>query len=141
VRDAVARNKPWDQMAREVLTATGNTFLDGPANYFRTALRPEELAENVSQGFLGIRVRCARCHNHPLEKWTQNEYYGMANLFARVGRKLNNDPWVNDEAAIYNVPPGAIVQPRLHRPVPPKPLGGPTLALDATEDRRVFFAD
>jgi hypothetical protein len=141
VRDCVARNKPWDKMAREVLTATGNTFLDGPANYFRTALQPEEMAENISQGFLGIRVQCAHCHNHPMEKWTQNEYYGMANLFARVRRKADYDPWVNDEMIVSNAPTGDVIQPRLARPVPPKPLGGPALALDSRQDRRAYFAD
>lgn len=140
VHDSVQANKPWDQMTREILTATGNTFMDGPANYFRTALKPEELAENVSQGFLGIRVQCAKCHNHPLEKWTQNEYYGMANLFARVRQKVNLDIWVNDEMTVGNLPSGDIVQPRLGHAVAPQPLGGTALALDAREDRRAFLA-
>ena len=141
IHDSVRDNKPWNVMAREVLTARGNTFLDGPANYFRTALKPEELAENVSQGFLGIRVQCAKCHNHPLEKWTQNEYYGMANIFARVKFKADLGIYVNDEMTVYNTSSGDIVQPRLGRPVPPKPLGGPTLALDSTRERRAFFAE
>ncbi len=141
IHDSVRDNKPWDKMAREVLTARGNTFLDGPANYFRTALKPEELAENVSQGFLGIRVQCAKCHNHPLEKWTQNEYYGMAQIFARVKYKADLSIYVNDEMTVYNSAVGDVIQPRLGRPVPPKPLGGPTLALDSSRDRRAFFAD
>ncbi len=141
IHDAVRDNKGWDTMAREVLTAHGNTFLDGPANYFRTALKPEELAENVSQGFLGIRMQCAKCHNHPLEKWTQNEYYGMAQIFARVKYKANLGIYVNDEMTVYNVSVGDLIQPRLGRPVPPKPLGGPTLALNSPRDRRVFFAE
>lgn len=141
IHDSVRDNRPWDVMTREILTATGNTFLDGPANYFRTALKPEELAENVSQGFLGIRVQCARCHNHPLEKWTQNEYYGMANIFARVKYKANLGIYVNDEMTVYNVSEGDLSQPRLGRPVPPKPLGGPELALDASRERRAFLAE
>lgn len=141
LHESVDQNKHWDVMCREVMTARGNTFLNGPANYFRTSQTTQELAENISQGFLGIRVQCARCHNHPLEHWTQNEYYGMTNLFARVGRKLDNAPWVNDEAIIYNLPSGDIDQPRLGHPVPPKPLGGPTLSLASNTDRRVFFAD
>lgn len=141
VHECVRSNMPWNKMAREVLTSTGNTFLDGPANYFRTALKPEEMAENVSQGFLGIRVQCAKCHNHPLEKWTQNEYYGMANLFARVQRKVNLDVWVNDEMTVYNTADGDVIQPRLGRPIPPKPLGGPVLTSNKSVDRRVAFAD
>ena len=141
IHDAVRDNKPWDVMSREILSAKGNTFLDGPANYFRTALKPEELAENVSQGFMGIRMQCAKCHNHPLEKWTQNEYYGMTNLFARVKFKADLGIYVNDEMTVYNTASGDVIQPRLGRAVPPKPLGGPTLALNATTDRRVFLAE
>jgi hypothetical protein len=141
IHDAVRDNKGWDQIAREVLTARGNTFLDGPANYFRTALKPEELAENICQGFMGIRVQCAKCHNHPLEKWTQNEYYGMANIFARVKYKADLAIYVNDEMTVYNTQTGDLIQPRLGRPVPPKPLGGPVLALDSPRERRSFFAD
>lgn len=141
IHDAVRDNKPWNVMAREILTARGNTFLDGPANYFRTALKPEELAENVSQGFLGIRVQCAKCHNHPLEHWTQNEYYGMANLFARVKFKADLSIYANDEMTVYNTASGDLIQPRLGRAVAPKPLGGPMLALDSGRERRDFFAE
>lgn len=141
IHDAVRDNKGWDQISREVLTSRGNTFLDGPANYFRTALKPEELAENVSQGFLGIRVQCAKCHNHPLEKWTQNEYYGMANIFARTKYKADLSIYVNDEMTVYNTASGDLIQPRLGRPVAPKPLGGPELALASNRERRSFFAD
>ncbi|HLK57236.1 MAG TPA: DUF1549 and DUF1553 domain-containing protein [Chthonomonadaceae bacterium] len=141
IHDAVRDNKPWDAMSREILTAKGNTFLDGPANYFRTALKPEELAENVSQGFLGIRMQCAKCHNHPLEKWTQNEYYGMANIFARVKFKADLGIYVNDEMTVYNAASGDLIQPRLGQPVPPKPLGGPVLASNTHIDRRVAFAE
>lgn len=141
IHDSVRDNKPWDVMTREVLTAKGNTFLDGPTNYFRTALKPEELAENVAQGFMGIRVQCAKCHNHPLEKWTQNEYYGMANIFARVKFKADLGIYVNDEMTVYNVAHGDLIQPRLGRAVAPKPLGGPTLALDSSRERRTFFVE
>lgn len=141
IQDAVQNNKPWNVMAREILTSTGNTFLDGPVNYFRTALKPEELAENVSQGFMGVRVTCAHCHNHPLEKWTQNEYYGMAQLFARVKFKADLGIYVNDEMTVYNTKTGDLIQPRLGRPVPPKPLGGPEFPLNAARDRRKAFAD
>lgn len=141
IHDSVRDNKPWDAMAREILTARGNTFLDGPANYFRTALKPEELAENISQGFMGIRVQCAKCHNHPLEKWTQNEYYGMANLFSRVKFKADQGIYINDEMTVYNSKQGDLIQPRLGKPVAPKPLGGPVLALNSPLERRAFFAE
>ncbi len=141
IHDSVRDNKSWDAMAREILTARGNTFLDGPANYFRTALKPEELAENISQGFMGIRVQCAKCHNHPLEKWTQNEYYGMANLFSRVKFKADQGIYINDEMTVYNSKQGDLIQPRLGKPVAAKPLGGPVLALNSPLERRAFFAE
>ncbi len=141
IHDSVRDNKTWDVMSREVLTAKGNTFLDGPTNYFRTALKPEELAENVAQGFMGIRVQCAKCHNHPLEKWTQNEYYGMANIFARTKFKADLGIYVNDEMTVYNTASGDLIQPRLGRAIAPKPLGGPILALDSSRERRAFFAE
>ncbi len=141
IHDAVRDNKGWDQITREVLTSRGNTFLDGPSNYFRTALKPEELAENISQGFMGIRVQCAKCHNHPLEKWTQNEYYGMANIFARTKYKADLSIYVNDEMTVYNTTTGDLIQPRLGKPVPAKPLGGPELALNSNRERRTFFTD
>jgi len=141
VHDSVRTNKPWNRMAREILTSSGNTFTDGPANFYRAARTPQELAENVSQTFLGIRLTCARCHNHPLEKWTQNDYYQMANFFSRVGRKVNDDVWVNDAMTVTTLAAGDLEQPRLGRPLPPKPLGGPELALRAPGDRRAFLAD
>ncbi len=141
IHDSVRTNKPWNQMVREILTATGNTFLDGPANYYRNALKPEELTENFSQGFLGIRVGCARCHNHPMERWTQNDYYGMANLFARVKNKGEGRIWIDEEMTVYNAPDGEIEQPRLGRPLPPKPLAGPEIPSKGGQDRRGFLAD
>src|SRR5262249_2843899 len=141
LHEGVRTNKPWNELCAEVLTSTGNTFLDGPANYFRTALKPEEVAENVSQGFLGIRVGCARCHNHPLEKWTQNDYYGMANIFARVKWKADLGIYVNEEMTVYNAPEGDLVQPRLGKALPPGPLGGAKLSLLNGKDRGRAFAE
>jgi hypothetical protein len=141
VHDSVRLNKPWNQMVREVLTASGNTFIEGPANYYRAARTPQDLAENVSQAFLGTRITCAKCHNHPLEKWTQNDYYQMANFFGRIGRKVNDDVWVNDAMTVTLLPSGDVEQPRLHRALPPKALGGPELALNVPGDRRAFLAD
>ena len=141
IQESVRVNKPWSQMVREVLTATGNTFLDGPTNYYRNALKPEELTENFSQGFLGIRVGCARCHNHPMEKWTQNDYFGMANLFARVKNKVESRIWIDEEMTVFNAAEGDIEQPRLGRPLPARPLAGPAMPANSDKDRRAFLAD
>ena len=87
IRRSVAANKPWNQFARELILARGSMYEDGPANFFRAASTPETLAETTAQVFLGVRMQCARCHNHPYEKWKQTQYYKMAAFFARVRTK------------------------------------------------------
>ncbi len=137
IRESVAANKPWDRMAREVVTATGNTLENGAANYFVMHKEKTELTENFSMAFLGMSITCARCHNHPLEKWTQKQYYQMANLFARVGMK--NGVRAGD-VQVYTNPVGEVNHPRLGRPLPPAPLDGEELTLDSTRDRRQHLA-
>jgi hypothetical protein len=136
LRQSVAQNKPWNRLVRELVTANGSPSESGPANFYRLGSRPEEFAETVSQAFLGIRVQCAHCHNHPHEKWTQSDYYRMANLFARVGKKGEGDT-----QAIFTASEGDVDHPRLRRPLPPAAFDGPTLALDSPRDRREFLAD
>ena len=87
IRNNVAANTPWDEFAREMVTATGSTLENGAANSYVLHQDPPDLAETVSVAFLGMSINCAQCHNHPLEKWTNGQYYGMANLFARVRTK------------------------------------------------------
>jgi hypothetical protein len=84
IRKQVASNTPWDQFARGLLTAQGSTLENGAANYFVMHQDPRECAETTSLTFLGFSMNCAKCHNHPMEKWTNNDYYGFANLFSRV---------------------------------------------------------
>jgi len=87
IRDRVAENTPWDEMVRRVVTATGSSTENGATNFFAVHQDPETMAENVSQAFLSLSINCAKCHNHPLEKWTNDQYYAFANLFARVRAK------------------------------------------------------
>jgi hypothetical protein len=137
IRDQVAANRPWNELVYEVLTSTGSTFDDGPANYYRIGRSPEDLAETTSQAFLGIRVQCARCHNHPFEKWTQNDYYQMANFFSRIGRKNGENP---QDLIVFTQNSGDINHPKLGRPLPPRPYDGQPIALNAPGDRREALA-
>ncbi|MBI3680638.1 MAG: DUF1549 domain-containing protein [Acidobacteria bacterium] len=137
IRDSVKVNKPWDQFAREIFTSTGSTRQHGALNYFFLHKDPIDLTENVTQAFLGQRLMCARCHNHPLEKWTQKQYYQMANLFARVGIKNGTEP---GESIVFAKTAGEVNHPRLLRPLPPTPLDGEPMPLDSTADRRAHFA-
>jgi hypothetical protein len=137
IRDSVKTNKPWDQFTRELLTTSGNTRQNGELNYYVLHKDPIDLAENITEAFLGQRITCARCHNHPLEKWTQKQYFQFANLVSRVGIK-NSD---NGDVVVYAKTSGDINHPRLLRPLAPTPLDGTPLSLDSTDDRRIALAN
>jgi len=95
IRTQVAKDTPWDQFARLVVTATGPTSENGAANFYTLHDDPQKMSEAVSLTFLGMSINCAKCHNHPMEKWTNDQYYGMANLFARVARESGIVPCPN----------------------------------------------
>jgi hypothetical protein len=86
IRDRVAENKPYDQFAYEILTATGSNVQNPPAAYFKTLRSADALMENTTQLFLAVRFNCNKCHDHPFEKWTQDQYFSLAAYFAQVGR-------------------------------------------------------
>jgi Protein of unknown function (DUF1553)/Protein of unknown function (DUF1549)/Bacterial Ig-like domain (group 2) len=138
IRNNVAANTPWNVFARELVTATGSTLENGAANFFVLHQDPPELAETVSVAFLGMSINCAKCHNHPLEKWTNDQYYGMANLFARVRSKEAEG---EGNRVVYPVTSGEWIQPRTGKAQVPRPLDGQPLAFDAESDRRVHLAD
>jgi hypothetical protein len=138
IRDSVKVNKPWDRFVREIFTSSGNSRQMGALNYWALHKDPIEITENVALAFLGQRITCARCHNHPLEKWTQKQYYQMANLFSRVGVKNGAEP---GDVVVFAKTSGDINHPRLLRPLAPAPLDGRSVPLDSPEDRRVAFAN
>lgn len=143
IRASVAANKPWDLFVREVITASGSARENGAVNYYLIHREPIDIVENTTQAFLGTSITCARCHNHPLEKWTQMDYYGMLNQFSRVRIKTAAAQRVGgvfEEASVYSSATGEINHPRLGRPLPPKPLDAPALDLDSPEDRRAYYA-
>jgi hypothetical protein len=137
IRDSVKQNKGWDTMARDIFEGSGSARQNGALNYFVIHKDTIDLAENTTQAFLGQRLTCARCHNHPLEKWTQKQYYQFANLFARVAFK-NGDM---GETVVYAKANGDINHPRLLRPMEPTPLDGKAMSLDDLSDRRKHFAN
>lgn len=137
IRESVRTNKPYDRMVREIVTANGNTLENGAANYYVLHKETTELTENFSMAFLGMSITCARCHNHPLEKWTQKQYYQMANLFTRIGMKNGQR---EGDVQVYSNPFGEINHPRLGKPLPPAPLDGQPLDFDSPVDRREHLA-
>src|SRR6266852_1685166 len=138
VRQSVADNKPWDRFARAILTSSGSTLENGAANYFVLHKDVTDLNEATNVTFMGMSITCCRCHNHPLEKWTQDQYWSMANLFSRVSMK-NGDR--GGEVIVQSQPTGDVLHLRRGIPMPPAPLDARPLPLDSTADRRQYFAD
>jgi hypothetical protein len=132
---AVQENRPYDRIARELLTASGSTLQNPPAGFYRAAADMNDCAETTAQLFLGIRIQCAKCHNHPFDRWSQDNYYGIGAFFARVGRA--NLP-TGDETLVYSLPRGEVTQPRTHKQIQPWLPGiePAKLAAAAGEDRR-----
>ncbi|MBS0211237.1 MAG: DUF1549 domain-containing protein [Planctomycetes bacterium] len=141
IRDAFRENKPYDQFVRELVTARGSTWRNGAATMFRDRRTPEEITVLVSQLFLGVRLDCARCHHHPFEVWGQDEFYGMAAFFGRVGYKGTgiSAPISGGEEMIFTAAKGAVKHPISGAIVPPEPLTGKA-ALSDDEDPRLAFA-
>jgi hypothetical protein len=106
IRQAVSSNMPYDQFVHSILTASGSTYQNPPASYYRVLRTPEDVMENSTQLFLGVRFNCNKCHDHPFERWTQDQYYDLAAYFARVGRKPGSHP---DEEVIFDTRGGGEV--------------------------------
>jgi hypothetical protein len=146
LRDKIEKDAPIDQMVRELITANGSTFANPPANYYRIARDPQNLAETTAQLFLGVRMQCSKCHNHPFERWTQDDYYSMAAFFARVKQKKDpNEPGANPQTPgaewIYLERAGEVTQPRTNQVMAPRFIGGTTPTIPAVKDRREVLAD
>lgn len=88
IREQVSSDRPLNEFAAELIAARGSTYAAPPANFYRALRKPEERAEATAQVFLGIRLQCARCHNHPFDRWTQDDYYGWTGFFSRVDYKI-----------------------------------------------------
>ncbi len=138
LRSELRENRPLDAMVRALITAQGSTYTSGPTNYYRVARRPNDLAETTTQVFLGVRLQCAQCHHHPFEKWTQEDYYGMAAFFARLGVKRSSEFGVYGREEIVHVKSsGDVRHPKTGKVVPPTPLDAEPVD-DAADRRRAL---
>jgi hypothetical protein len=138
IERAIAENMPYDQFATELLTASGSTHSNPAANFYRTATDTNDCVESISQIFMGARLQCAKCHNHPFERWTQDNYYGMAAFFNRVQRKKTPKP---DELFIWVSRSGEVTQPRTQQQMLPWLPGKGDVQNVDVNDRRKLFAD
>lgn len=136
--DVVKNDVPLNQFAHELLTATGSTQQNAAAAYWKASRDEIDATETTAQLFLGIRIQCAKCHNHPFEKWTQDDYYGTAAAFNRVGRKETGLP---DDELIFVKAGGEVTQPRTGRTMKVRLLLEGDVDVPEGQDRRVVFAD
>ena len=142
IRRSLRQNMPVDQFVRELITAQGSTLQNGPANYYRIARKPTDLAEATAQVFLGVRIQCARCHHHPYEVYSQSDYYGLAAFFTRVGIKNNSKfDQLGGEAIVILRNSGSIAHPRLGKTMAPKPLSGNPVDTKGVRDLRRPLAE
>lgn len=139
LRESFRTNKPFDRFVTELITARGSIFSSGPANYFRIANNPPDLAESTAQLFLGLRLQCAKCHHHPYERLSQADYYGFAAFFARVASKSSAEFGIfGGETVVVVNPSGEVSHPRSGAIVKPTPPGGEPVEND--DDRRIALA-
>ena len=134
-----AKDKPFDGVAREIITSLGNTIHEPAAHFYRVSRTPTDAAESFSQLFLGVRIQCAKCHNHPYESITQQDYYGFAAYFSRV--KLKGKRFGLDDETVYLVRTGEIKFPETEIDVAPVAFGKSAGELKPGEDRRTRLAD
>ncbi|HBJ33593.1 MAG TPA: S-layer related protein (Precursor) [Planctomycetaceae bacterium] len=140
IKDAFRRNQPYDDFVSELITAQGSIYSSGPANYFRVNANSSDLAEATSQLFMGVRLECAKCHQHPFEKYGQADYYSMAAFFSRVGFKNSEEFGLfGRETVVVVRDTGDVTHPQTKKKLDPTPLEGePT---DHPLDRRLPLAD
>ncbi|HUG91213.1 MAG TPA: DUF1549 domain-containing protein, partial [Planctomycetaceae bacterium] len=136
LQERIAGNVPMDQMVRELLSANGGTFANAATNYYQNETDTLKVSENVAQVFMGMRIQCAQCHNHPFDRWTMDDYYSFAAFFSQIGRKPAEDP---REIIVFNSGGGEVRHPVGGRVMPPKFLGGDVPDV-AGKDRRTVLA-
>ncbi len=145
LRESFRTNKSYDQFVRELITAKGSIFSNGPANYYRIANTPPDLAESTAQLFLGTRLQCAKCHHHPYEKYAQADYYGFAAFFARVGTKGSAEFGnFGGETVVVVRSTGEVSHPKTGAILKPTPLDGQVMEpspSDGGKDRRWLLSE
>ena len=136
--NSIATNQPYDQFVQDLLVATGSVFSNPEANFYRAATNPEDCAETTAELFLGVKIKCAKCHNHPFDRWTQDNYHGLASLFQRVARKPGGRA---DELIVFSNRHGELMHPRTGERVLPWLPGVGHFNPDDVTDRRESLAE
>lgn len=137
IRDQIEKNVPVNEMARQLIAASGSNFDHPSANYYQLETDPLKLAEDTAQAFFGTRIQCAQCHNHPFDRWNMADYRGFVAFFTQIGRKTGEDP---RERIIFNSGGGDSKHPVTNAVIPPRFLGEDCGDI-AGKDRRQVLAD
>jgi hypothetical protein len=143
IRASLAKNVPYDQFVRSILAASGTAETSAPVQWYRKLRETSAFVDDTAQVFLGMRLQCARCHHHPFEKWSQNDYYGFAAFFARVGRKpdMQAQRSGRDGEAIYVLRSGAVAHPKTGESMEPRGLDASAVKVAPGEDPRQRLVD
>jgi hypothetical protein len=149
IQQCVAENMPLNEFARELIAAKGSSYRQPATNFYRALRDPQSRAEAFGEVFLGIRLQCAKCHNHPFDQWTQKDYYSLSAFFARIQYKIleNNrrdrldSHEFDGEQVVWEARQGEVEQPRTHERMPPHYLGDSARNLAEDADRLQVLAD
>ncbi|MEJ5341522.1 MAG: DUF1549 and DUF1553 domain-containing protein [Thermogutta sp.] len=133
--EKIASGEPFDEIVRELLASEGGTFTNPATNFYQVETDTLKTAENVAQVFMGRRIQCAQCHNHPFDRWTMDDYYSFAAFFAQIGRKNGED---DRETIVFNRGSGEVRHPVDNRVMAPKFLGGPQPQINGGDRRKVL---
>ena len=147
IRTAIAHDKPYDAFARSILGASGDEVTNPPTVWYKELQKPEQFVDDTAQVFLGLRLACAQCHHHPYEKWSQDDYWGIAAFFGRVARKNVQTPGEANQqqgagrVVIYSRSRGGVTNKRTGQPAVMKPLDGEPMNVSNYEDPRQKLVD
>ena len=142
--DSLYDNKPYDQFVREIVTASGDPMLNPPVTWYREVSDSSQQVEDVAQLFLGVRIQCARCHHHPFERWSQNDYYGLSAFFSRIGKKnlgAETSSRRRDRRVFHNQGTAQAQNPRSKQNLKPAGLGSEPFDIPEDRDPRFYLAD
>jgi len=146
IRDSIATDKPYSEFVRDIVSALGDETKSPATVWYKEVTTPEQFVDDVSQVFLGQRLACAQCHHHPYEKWTQDDYWGIAAYFGRVGKKTiptpgrqNNNQ--SQRLSIYTKSSGSVTNKRTNKAADMKPLDGEAVTVGGDDDPRNQFVD
>lgn len=136
--DKIGKNVPINEICKELIASTGGTVSNPVVNFYQTEVDQLKLTENVAQVFMGMRIQCSQCHNHPFDRWTMDDYYGFKAFFSQIGRKQTDDP---QEVIIYNSKGGESRHFLTQAVMKPKFLGGDVPDIKPGQDRREVLAE